>query len=118
MASIQEIRELVENYIAGDILVSDLRDGFMSHLKPASVSQDEKLKSFAFGVHALISNYFHGLFSEQDLYYQLAPFSKLGKGEFGIVSAAAAGIPSELHLHPAAFALDEAGELIPVGNSS
>jgi hypothetical protein len=66
MASIQVIRDLVESYILGKVPVSEFGNGFLPHLKPALRSQDQKLKAFAFSVHAQISNHSHGLLSDQE----------------------------------------------------
>jgi hypothetical protein len=111
MISIQNISELVEGFVSGGIPASDLANSFALIFKSA-LKSDPSVRAVALEVHAQISHYFHALISEDELRSNLHPYGALilqPKMTFVYPIPVAPPNPYQ------AFALDEEGELVPIG---
>lgn len=79
MASVRDIRDLVNSYVAGES-AADFANRFAPVLRAAIKSQDEAAKKLALAVHAEIAHYFNGFISEEDMRANLEPFADLNQG--------------------------------------
>jgi hypothetical protein len=87
MASIQNISNLVEGFVSGEVPAKEFANGFVPIFKSA-LKSDEYVRAVALAVHAQISHYFHA-----------------------VITYPVASAPPNPHQ---AFVLDSEGELIPV----
>lgn len=79
MASVQNIRDLVSNYISGSISAADFANSFTPVLGDAVASKEESVKDLALAVHAEISQFFNGLSSENEMRLRLAPIGDVAR---------------------------------------
>jgi hypothetical protein len=73
MASAQEIRELVSNYVASEVSAADVANSPV--LRAGLKSHDNSVKELAISVHAMVSRYLHSLISESSLCESLKPYT-------------------------------------------
>jgi hypothetical protein len=110
MASIQDIGDLVESFVSGELSAAEFANSFRSLFQSALKSQDPFSKSYALAVHAQISHHFNGLTSEQDLRANLEPFrSVLLNVTITCVSYYMPSRPLKLN---EAFAVNELGQMV------
>lgn len=85
MLSVQDVRDLVSNYVSGDIAAADFANSFAPVLKVALKSRDKAVKDLALAIHAQISHHFNGLAPEQEFRSNLETIAGLPKqGVFSV----------------------------------
>ena len=111
MASIQNVSELVESFVDGNISASEFANNFAPIFKSALKSQDAYHRGIALTIHSQISHYFNALISEDELKASVAPYGVGLNRTIVSIIYSPKNDPLETQL---AFCVDERGELIPV----